>query len=121
MKKLNIQYAIIADIDLINNKDNLRQLVNSIEDDCYNQINDYHTRFIEEFEEGMNSQIKTQAVIKTEINEMFNSEKYMSDDIARRIKESLKYISSFTLLKSGGKRILPQGECVTLFNKVKDI
>ena len=53
LKKLNIQYAIIADIDLINNKDNLRQLVNSIEDDCYNQINDYHTRFIEEFEEGM--------------------------------------------------------------------
>lgn len=120
LKKLNIQYAIIADIDLINNKDNLRQLVNSIEDDCYNQINDYHTRFIEEFEEGMNSQIKTQAVIKTEINEMFNSEKYMSDDIARRIKESLKYISSFTILKSGGERILPQGECVTLFNKVKE-
>lgn len=120
LKKLNIQYAIIADIDLINNKDNLRQLVNSIEDDCYNKINDYHTRFIEEFEEGMNSQIKTQAVIKTEINEMFNSEKYMSDDIARRIKESLKYISSFTILKSGGERILPQGECVTLFNKVKE-
>lgn len=120
LKKLNIQYAIIADIDLINSKNDLRQLVNSIEDDCYNQINDYHTRFIEEFEEGMNSQIKTQAVIKTEINEMFNSEKYMSDDIARRIKESLKYISSFTLLKSGGERILPQGECVTLFNKVKE-
>lgn len=120
LKKLNIQYAIIADIDLINNKDNLRQLVNSIEDDCYNQINDYHTKFIEEFEEGMYSQIKTQAVIKTEINEMFNSEKYMSDDIARRIKESLKYISSFTILKSGGERILPQGECVTLFNKVKE-
>lgn len=120
LKKLNIQYAIIADIDLINSKNDLRQLVNSIEDDCYNQINDYHTRFIEEFEEGMNSQIKTQAVIKTEINEMFNSEKYMSDDIARRIKESLKYISSFTILKSGGKRILPQGECVTLFNKVKE-
>lgn len=120
LKKLNIQYAIIADIDLINNKNDLRQLVNSIEDDCYNKINDYHTRFIEEFEEGMNSQIKTQAVIKTEINEMFNSEKYMSDDIARRIKESLKYISSFTILKSGGERILPQGECVTLFNKVKE-
>ena len=120
LKKLNIQYAIIADIDLINSKNDLKQLVNSIEDDCYNKINDYHTRFIEEFEEGMNSQIKTQAVIKTEINEMFNSEKYMPDDIARRIKESLKYISSFTLLKSGGERILPQGECVTLFNKVKE-
>lgn len=119
LKKLNIQYAIIADIDLINSKDNLKQLVHSIEDDCYNQINDYHTKFIEKFEEGMYSQIKTQAVIKAEINEMFNSEKYMPNDIAKRIKESLKYISSFTLLKSGGESILPQGECVTLFNKVK--
>lgn len=119
LKKLNIQYAIIADIDLINSKDNLKQLVNSIEDDCYNKINDYHTKFIEKFEEGMYSQIKTQAVIKAEINEMFNSEKYMPNDIAKRIKESLKYISSFTLLKSGGESILPQGECVTLFNKVK--
>lgn len=120
LKKLNIQYAIIADIDLINSKDNLKQLVNSIEDDCYNKINDYHTKFIEKFEEGMYSQIKTQAVIKAEINEMFNSEKYMPNDIAKGIKESLKYISSFTLLKSGGESILPQGECVTLFNKVKE-
>lgn len=120
LKKLNIQYAIIADIDLINNKDNLRQLVNSIEDDCYNQINDYHTRFIEEFEEGTYSQIKTQEVIKTEINQMFNSDKYMSDKTAKEIIGVLKNISSFKLLKSGGKGVLPQGECVTLFNKLEE-
>lgn len=120
LKKLNIQYAIIADIDLINNKNDLRQLVNSIEDDCYNQINDYHTRFIEEFEEGTYSQIKTQEVIKTEINQMFNSDKYMSDKTAKEIIGVLKNISSFKLLKSGGKGVLPQGECVTLFNKLEE-
>ena len=120
LKKLNIQYSIIADIDLINNKDNLRQLVNSIELDCYNRIDACHVKFIEEFEKGMNSQIKTQQVIKTEINQMFNSDKYMPDAIAKRIKEILKNISSFKLLKSGGKNILPQGECVTLFNQLKE-
>lgn len=120
LKKLNIQYSIIADIDLINNKDNLKQLVNSIELDCYNQIEACHAKFIEEFEKGMNSQVKTQQVIKTEINQMFNSDKYMPDAIAKRIKEILKNISSFKLLKSGGKSILPQGECVTLFNQLKE-
>lgn len=120
LKKLNIQYSIIVDIDLINRKDNLKQLVNSIDSDCYNQIDDCHTKFIENFERGMNSQVKTQEVIKTEINQMFDSSKYMSDATAKGIKEILKNISSFKLLKSGGKNILPQGECVTLFNQIKE-
>lgn len=67
----------------------------------------------------MNSQVKTQEVIKTEINQMFDSSKYMSDATAKGIKEILKNISSFKILKSGGKNILPQGECVTLFNQIK--
>lgn len=120
LKKLNIQYSIIADIDLINSKDTLQQLVNSIEENCYDQIIDYHRQFIEEFEEGTYSQIKTQEVIKTEINQMFNSDKYMSDKTAKEIIGVLKNISSFKLLKSGGKGVLPQGECVTLFNKLEE-
>ena len=119
LKKLNINYSIIADIDLINNKDNLKQLVNSIETDCYNKIEYEHNKFIEEFEEGMNSQVKTQQIIKSEINEMFNEEKYMSDATAKNIKDLLKNISSFKLLKSGGKSILPQGNCMSLFEQIK--
>jgi len=119
LKKLNIQYSIIADIDLINNRSNLKQLVNSIEDDCYNQIEIYHTKFIEEFEKGMNSQVKTQQTIKYEINQMFNEDRYMPDSIAKNIKDILKNISSFKLLKSGGKSILPQGNCMSLFNHIK--
>ena len=120
LKKLNIQYFIIADIDLINNKDNLKQLVNSIEPNCYDQIDACHKKFIEEFEKGMNSQVKTQQVIKTEINQLFTADKYMPDAIAKGIKDILKNISSFKLLKSGGKNILPQGECVDLFNQLKE-
>ena len=120
LKKLNIQYFIIADIDSINNKDNLKQLVNSIEPNCYDQIDACHKKFIEEFEKGMNSQVKTQQVIKTEINQLFTADKYMPDAIAKGIKDILKNISSFKLLKSGGKNILPQGECVDLFNQLKE-
>lgn len=120
LKKLNIQYFVIADIDLINNKDNLKQLVNSIEPNCYDQIDACHKKFIEEFEKGMNSQVKTQQVIKTEINQLFTADKYMPDAIAKGIKDILKNISSFKLLKSGGKNILPQGECIDLFNQLKE-
>ena len=120
LKKLNIQYFIIADIDLINNKDNLKQLVNSIEPNCYDQIDACHKKFIEEFEKGMNSQVKTQQVIKTEIDQLLTEDKYMPDAIAKGIKDILKNISSFKLLKSGGKNILPQGECVDLFNQLKE-
>ena len=51
---------------------------------------------------------------------MFNSDKYISDETVKTIKEILKNTSSFKLLKSGGKNILPQGECVILFNQLKD-
>lgn len=120
LNKLNINYSIIADIDLINNKENLKQLVNSIEVDCYNQIEDVHVSFIEKFEKGMNSQIKTQQAIRNEVNQTFSSDTYMSEATANKIKDILKNISSFKILKSGGKNILPQGDCVTLFNQLKE-
>lgn len=120
LKELNIQYSIIADVDLINNRGDLKQLVNTIEADCYKQIETDHTKFIEEFEKGMNSQVKTQETIKNEINQLFSTDTYMPDSIAKNIKDILKNISSFKLLKSGGKDILPQGDCVSLFNQIKE-
>ena len=119
LKKLDIQYSIIADIDLINNIDNLKQLMNSIEADCYEEIREKHKKFIEEFEHGMDSQVKTQASIKAEIDALFTDEKYMPEAVAKEIKERIKNISSFKLLKSGGKNILPQGECTSLFKDLK--
>lgn len=98
LNKLNIQYVIIADIDLINNKHNLQQLLNSLEDGCYARIEQAHTKFIEEFEKGTNSQVKTQQDIKREINTLFDGEKYISVKTVNRIKSVLKNISSFTLL-----------------------
>lgn len=120
LKRLNINYKIIADIDLINNIDSLKQLLNSIELQCYKRIEKQHKQFLENFEREIDSQVKTQERIKTEINEVFDDEMYMSTKVAERIKTILRDISSLKLLKSGGKNIIPQGDCMALFNEIKE-
>nr|WP_269450150.1 AAA family ATPase [Streptococcus sp. DD04] len=120
LKELNIEYKIIADIDLISNTDSLKQLLNSIESQCYKRIEKQHKQFLENFEREMNSQVKTQERIKTEINEAFDADIYMSPKVAERIKTILRDISSLKLLKSGGKNIIPQGDCMALFNEIKE-
>lgn len=45
---------------------------------------------------------------------------YMSPKVAERIKTILRDISSLKLLKSGGKNIIPQGDCMALFNEIKE-
>ena len=44
----------------------------------------------------------------------------MSPESADKIKQLLKNISCLKLLKTGGKNILPQGDCVSLFNDIKN-
>lgn len=120
LKELNIKYKIIADIDLISNIDSLKQLLNSIESQCYKKLEKQHKQFLENFVEKTNSQVKTQERIKTEINEVFDDEMYMSTKVAERIKTILRDISNLKLLKSGGKNIIPQGDCMALFNVIKE-
>ena len=120
LKELNIEYKIIADIDLISNRESLKQLLSSIESQCYKKIEEQHKQFLESFEMEMNSQVKTQEMIKNEIKQVFNDEKYMSPQAAERIKTILRDVSSLKLLKSGGKNIIPQGEWVALFNEIKE-
>ena len=120
LKELSIQYLIIADIDLINNRGNVKQLLDSIEVNSYDAIKEKHDKFLIDFEENTNNQVKTQETIKKEINDLFTQEKYMSPESADKIKQLLKNISCLKLLKTGGKNILPQGDCVSLFNDIKN-
>ncbi len=120
LRELRIDYLIIADIDLIDNKENLKQLMNSIVTDGYEQIRKKHNDFLEKFEEGTNSQVKIQCDIQKEINEAFTDERYISPETVDKIKSILKNISSLKLLKRGGKNILPQGDCTALFNEINN-
>lgn len=120
LKRLNINYKIIADIDLINNIDSLKQLLNSIELQCYKKIEHQHKHFLNNFVKETNSQVKTQEVIKAEIKQVFNNDTLMSQQAVERIKTILRdvNVNSLKLLKTGGKSIIPQGECIDLFNQI---
>lgn len=119
LKSLKIDYTVIADIDLINNIDKLKQLLNAIEKNKYDKIQQIHKRFLDEFQNKNDSLVKKQSTIKEEINKLFTKEEYMSDETARKIKAVLKNINSLKLLKTGGRDILPQGSCVSDFNEIE--
>lgn len=119
LKELKIRYKVIADIDLINNNNELKKLLDVIEEGSYAKIENEHINFLEKFEEGTNSQVKTQETIKEEIEKVFNKAKYMSPDSVSRIKDILKDATKISVLKKGGKSILPSGECVKSFESVK--
>ena len=118
LKSLKVDYIIIADIDLINDKDKLKQLINSIEENKYNEIKDIHNSFLSEFQTKSDSLVKKQSIIKQEIDKLYTDDEYMTDETAKRIKEVIKNINSLKLLKTGGKAILPQGSCISYFNEI---
>lgn len=120
LKRLSIRFLAIADIDLINSTDNLRQLINAIETGGYRNVEEVHKSFLETFERESCRQVKTQQDIKDEINDCFTKDLYMNLEALRRIREILKNATSLDLLKKGGRRILPQGNCVTWFNEIKE-
>ena len=118
LNKLKINFLVIADLDLINNRDKLKDLINSIEDNKYNQISSIHNDFLNMFESGADNQVKKQSVIKEEILSIITDAPYMSDETASKIRQVLKNISHLKLLKNCGKSCLPAGECVQKYNQI---
>lgn len=120
LNKLKINFLVIADLDLINNRDKLKDLINSIKTNKYNQISSTHNDFLNLFESGTDSQVKKQSVIKDEILSLITDSPYMSDETAVKIRQILKNISHLKLLKNCGKSCLPAGECVQKYNQIID-
>ena len=120
LNKLKINFLVIADLDLINNCDKLKDLINSIEANKYDQISSTHSDFLRLFESGTDSQVKKQSVIKDEILGLITDATYMSDETAFKIRQVLKNISHLKLLKNCGKSCLPPGECVQKYNQIID-
>lgn len=118
LNKLKINFLVIADLDLINNRDKLKDLINSMEDNKYNQISSIHRDFLDLFESGADNQVKKQSVIKEEILSFITDAPYMSDETASKIRQVLKNISHLKLLKNCGKSCLPAGKCVQKYNQI---
>lgn len=118
LNKLKINFLVIADLDLINNRDKLKDLINSIETNKYNQISSIHNDFLNLFESKTDDQVKKQSEIKEEILSFITDTPYMSDETASKIRQVLKSISHLKLLKNCGKSCLPAGECVQKYNQI---
>lgn len=118
LNKLKINFLVIADLDLINNRDKLKDLINSIETNKYNQISSIHNDFLNLFESKTDDQVKKQSEIKEEMLSFITDTPYMSDETASKIRQVLKNISHLKLLKNCGKSCLPAGECVQKYNQI---
>lgn len=119
LKRLKINYKIIADIDLINSKERLQQLLDAIESNLYDRISVAHREFIDEYTNNSYSLLKSQEQIKKEINAIFNDEKFISEENAKKIKEILKNVNVFETFKMAGKHILPPGKCTNSYNEIE--
>lgn len=119
LQELKIKCLIIADIDLINNKDKLKQLLNSIKNDNYSEIESDHVKFLKEFAENKNREVKTQGSIKQAIlNILRDDNSVITEEQAQKIKLLVKNISPYKQLKVSGKSCLPAGECTIMFNNI---
>lgn len=123
LNSLHINWYIIADLDLLNSTETVKYLLDSIGENKYKEIEDEHRDFLRLFQEGTNSEIKKQKVIKNEIEKIFKTAKddeFISKETASKISSLLKGINSYHLLKTGGISNIPSGECVRCYEKVRD-
>jgi len=119
LRSMKIEYEIIADIDLINDSEKLKQLINSIEKNKYSEIKEIHQSFLSKYGEGHGSLGKKQCIIKQEINDLFTDDEYMATTTKMKIKKVLKEANVLELLKTGGISTIPQGQCSKDYKTIK--
>lgn len=121
LKDAKINYIVIADLDLIDDKERLKGLVDSIEENKYDEIKKDHSDFLTLFESEKEINKKKQAEIKKEILDIFEdskSDEYMSEANAKKIKSLLKNVNSLSLLKEEGSKSVPEGDCKNKYKKI---
>lgn len=118
LNKLKINHLIIGDLDLINDRERLKQLLDSVEDGKYEDIKTTHNEFLDLFDAGTDGLIKKQSEAKKEILQLFTEDQYMPLEVAKKIKDVLRNISKLKLLKIGGKGNLPAGDCTNKYSEI---
>ena len=121
LKDAKINYIVIADLDLIDDKERLKGLVDSIEENKYDEIKKDHLDFLTLFESEKEITKRKQLEIKKEILDIFDaskSDEYMSEANAKKIKSLLKNVNSLSLLKEEGSKSVPEGDCKNKYKKI---
>lgn len=118
LENIHIKYLIISDIDLINDKTRLKALINSIQENLYNEIDPIHFTFLDEYEKKYAAILKKQKEIKDEINSTFTKAPYISEQTIDKIIDILKIKRGINNLKESGKSSIPQGNAMRCFNEI---
>lgn len=120
LKKLNIEWCVIADLDLINNKDKLEDLMNSIEEKEYNKVESEHKQFLNLYPKENSKSIKNRKNIKAEIEKILDSDdlENITKEEYEKIKLVIKDYSKFERLKQEGKCSIKSKECLENYNSI---
>ena len=119
LKKINIKYFVIADIDLINSQKAIRNLLNSTGADNYSSISEAHNKFLTLFQNEHFELVERQSVIKEKVLALFNDEEYMSTENADKVKKLVSTPNNFKLLKKKGISCISNIECIESFNLIR--
>ena len=120
LKKLNIEWCVIADLDLINNKKKLEDLMNAVQVNEYNKIESEHKKFLELYPKENSKIIKNRQNIKSEIEKILDSDdsENITKEESDKIKLVIKDYSKFEKLKQEGKCSIKSKECLKNYNSI---
>lgn len=120
LKKLNIEWCVIADLDLINNKEKLEDLMNAVQVNEYNKIESEHKKFLELYPKENSKIIKNRQNIKSEIEKILDSDgsENITKEESEKIKLVIKDYSKFEMLKQEGKCSIKNKECLKNYNSI---
>lgn len=120
LKKLNIEWCVIADLDLINNKKKLEDLMNAVQVNEYNKIESEHKKFLELYPKKNSKIIKNRQNIKSEIEKILDSDdsENITKEESDKIKLVIKDYSKFEILKQKGKCSIKSKECLKNYNSI---
>lgn len=105
---LNIDYAVISDIDLIFDKDKMRLLLENINGADYETIKENHQTFLKEYYNDIEPDIKTvEEVIKEILDELKDIE-YLTSENKKKIRNITKEATSTDKLKKYGINLIKE-------------
>lgn len=120
LKKTNINFKVIADLDLIDSKTEIKSIINAINENEYDSISERHSKFLKLYQKEHNLSFKSKGKIKGEINTILkngNEDEILPNETVDKLKDVLKNLSCFELLKSG-KGSVPSGECSEIYDSI---
>lgn len=116
LKSLNVKTVAIADIDILNNKDTLKDVIESTQIEWAEVESKW--RVIDDYVKSQRAQLDTEEV-KKEIDTLFNKydEPQLSKFIIESIRKVLKMSTAWSKVKETGKSFLV-GDAYTAFNEL---